>query len=69
MCRCWCAGSLRAEEDAAPKLAVSSIQALEDVKVKLPQNVRIKVTLDRATDQTLLSLQRHDQRGARARAS
>jgi DNA polymerase III subunit alpha len=50
-------GQLRAEEDAAPKLAVSSIQALEDVKVKLPQNVRIKVTLDRATDQTLLSLQ------------
>jgi DNA polymerase III subunit alpha len=50
-------GQLRAEEDAAPKLAVSSIQALEDVKVRLPQNVRIKVTLDRATDQTLLSLQ------------
>jgi DNA polymerase-3 subunit alpha len=49
-------GQLRAEEDAAPKLAVSSIQALEDVKVKLPQNVRIRVTLDRATDQTLLSL-------------
>jgi DNA polymerase-3 subunit alpha len=49
-------GQLRAEEDAAPKLAVSSIQALEDVKVKLPQNVRIQVTLDRATDQTLLSL-------------
>jgi DNA polymerase-3 subunit alpha len=24
--------------------------------VKLPQNVRIKVTLDRATDQTLISL-------------
>src|SRR6202051_1613508 len=49
-------GQLRAEEDAAPKLAVSSVQALEDVKVRLPQNVRIKVTLDRATDQTLLSL-------------
>ncbi len=49
-------GQLRAEEDAAPKLCVSSIQALEDVKVKLPQSVRIKVTLDRATDQTLISL-------------
>ncbi|MDQ1692754.1 MAG: polymerase subunit alpha, partial [Acidobacteriaceae bacterium] len=49
-------GQIRAEEDAAPKLAVSSIQALEDVKVKLPQNVRIKITLDRSTDQTLLSL-------------
>jgi DNA polymerase-3 subunit alpha len=49
-------GQLRAEEDAAPKLCLSSIQALEDVKVKLPQSVRIKVTLDRATDQTLISL-------------
>jgi DNA polymerase-3 subunit alpha len=49
-------GQLRAEEDAAPKLAVSSIQALEDVRVKLPQSVRIKVTLDRSNDQTLISL-------------
>ncbi|MGI8771682.1 MAG: DNA polymerase III subunit alpha [Acidobacteriaceae bacterium] len=49
-------GQLRAEEDAAPKLCLSSIQALEDVKVRLPQSVRIKVTLDRATDQTLISL-------------
>jgi DNA polymerase-3 subunit alpha len=49
-------GQLRAEEDAAPKLCLSSIQALEDVRVKLPQSVRIKVTLDRATDQTLISL-------------
>jgi DNA polymerase-3 subunit alpha len=49
-------GQLRAEEDAAPKLCLSSIQALEDVKVKLPQSVRIKVTLDQATDQTLISL-------------
>jgi DNA polymerase-3 subunit alpha len=49
-------GQLRAEEDAANKLCVSSIQALEDVRVKLPQSVRIKVTLDRSTDQTLISL-------------
>ena len=49
-------GQLRAEEDAAPKLCLSSIQALEDVRVRLPQSVRIKVTLDRATDQTLISL-------------
>ena len=27
--------------------ALSSIQALEDVKVKLPQNVRIRVTLEK----------------------
>jgi DNA polymerase-3 subunit alpha len=49
-------GQLRAEEEAANKLAVSSIQALEDVRVKLPQSVRIKVTLDRSSDQTLISL-------------
>ncbi len=49
-------GQLRAEEDAAPKLCVSSIQPLDDVRVRLPLSVRIKVTLDRASDQTLLSL-------------
>ena len=38
-------GALRGEEDSAPKLAVSSIQALEDVKVKLPDSLRIKVPL------------------------
>jgi DNA polymerase-3 subunit alpha len=49
-------GQLRAEEDAAPKLCVSSIQALEDVKVKLPQNVRIRIPLERASDATLHEL-------------
>lgn len=38
-------GSLRGEEDSAPKLALSSIQALEDVKLVLPQALRIKVPL------------------------
>ena len=46
-------GSCARREDAAPKLAVSSIQALEDVKVRLPQNVRIKVTLERASEAML----------------
>jgi DNA polymerase III subunit alpha len=49
-------GQLRCEEDAAPKLCVGSVQALEDVKVKLPQNVRIRVPLDRANSATLLEL-------------
>ncbi len=43
--RCSSAASLRGEEDSAPKLAVSSIQALEDVKLKLPEALRIKVPL------------------------
>ena len=38
-------GSLRGDEDAAPKLAISSIQALEDVKIKLPDALRIRVPL------------------------
>jgi DNA polymerase-3 subunit alpha len=49
-------GQLRCEEDAAPKLCVSSVQALEDVKLKLPQSVRIRVQLDRASDATLAEL-------------
>src|SRR5271156_1588670 len=49
-------GQLRAEEDAAPKLAVSSVQALEDIKVRLPQNVRIRVPLERASEATLFEL-------------
>jgi DNA polymerase-3 subunit alpha len=38
-------GVLRGEEDSAPKLALSNIQALEDVKIKLPDSLRIKVPL------------------------
>jgi DNA polymerase III subunit alpha len=38
-------GSLRGEEDAAPKLSISSIQALEDIKIKLPEALRISVPL------------------------
>ncbi|HEY4356460.1 MAG TPA: DNA polymerase III subunit alpha, partial [Acidobacteriaceae bacterium] len=38
-------GSLRGEEDSAPKLAISNIQALEDVKIKLPDALRIRVPL------------------------
>ncbi|HEY4380569.1 MAG TPA: DNA polymerase III subunit alpha [Acidobacteriaceae bacterium] len=38
-------GVLRGEEDSAPKLSLSSIQALEDVQLKLPGSLRIKVSL------------------------
>jgi DNA polymerase-3 subunit alpha len=46
-------GSLRGEEDAAPKISVSSVQALEDVKLKLPDALRIKVPLH-SSDEALL---------------
>jgi DNA polymerase-3 subunit alpha len=49
-------GQLRAEEDAAPKIAVSSVQALEDVKLKLPSKVLIRVPLERASDAMLVEL-------------
>jgi DNA polymerase-3 subunit alpha len=38
-------GTLRGDEDAAPKLAVTGIQALEDIKLKLPDALRIRVPL------------------------
>ncbi|MDE3106039.1 MAG: DNA polymerase III subunit alpha, partial [Acidobacteriota bacterium] len=47
-------GALRGEEDSAPKLAISGIQALEDVKIKLPESLRIKVPLH-SPDQQLLT--------------
>ena len=47
---------LRGEEDAAPKLSVTAIQALEDVKIRLPNNVRIRISLDRVSDTTLVEL-------------
>jgi DNA polymerase-3 subunit alpha len=38
-------GVLRGEEDAAPKLSISNIRALEDIKLKLPESLRIRVPL------------------------
>jgi len=49
-------GMLMGEEDSAPKISVSGIQPLEDVKVKLPNAVRIRISLDRATDEMLASV-------------
>ena len=44
-------GVLMGEEDAAPKISVSCISALEEVQVKLPAGVRIRINLDRATEE------------------
>jgi DNA polymerase-3 subunit alpha len=49
-------GQLMGEEDAAPKIAVSQVQALEEVQVKLPGGVRIKINLDHATEDVLAQL-------------
>jgi DNA polymerase-3 subunit alpha len=49
-------GSLRGDEDAAPKLSVSAITALEDVKIKLPDALRIRVPLHSPDDALLTKL-------------
>jgi DNA polymerase-3 subunit alpha len=49
-------GSLTGDDDAAPKIAVSSIQALEEVQVKLPTMLRIRINLDRANDEMFVGL-------------
>ena len=49
-------GVLMGDEDAAPKIAVSSIQSLDEVQVKLPVGVRIRINLDRATEEMFAGL-------------
>ena len=49
-------GVLMGDEDAAPKISVSSIVSLEEVQVKLPSGVRIRINLDRATEEMLAGL-------------
>jgi len=44
------------DDDAASKISVSSIQALEDVQVKLPAGVRIRINLDRASEEMFAAL-------------
>jgi DNA polymerase III subunit alpha len=49
-------GTLMGDEDAAPKIAINSITPLEQVQVKLPTGVRIRINLERATEQMLSEL-------------
>jgi DNA polymerase-3 subunit alpha len=49
-------GVLMGDEDSAPKISVNSIQPLDDVQVKLPSAVRIRINLDRATEESLSAL-------------
>ena len=51
-------GSLRGEEDSAPKLSISQITALEDVKIKLPDALRIRVPLHSSDDALLGKLEK-----------
>jgi DNA polymerase III subunit alpha len=49
-------GMLMGDEDSAPKISVSNIQSLEAVQVKLPTGVRIRISLDRATEELMASV-------------
>ena len=49
-------GTIMKEEDAAPKISISGIQSLEEVQVKLPSGIRIRINLELATDAILAEL-------------
>ena len=49
-------GVLMGEEDSAPKISISSIVSLDDVQVKLPNGVRIRINLDLASEEMFAEL-------------
>jgi DNA polymerase-3 subunit alpha len=49
-------GTLIGEEDSAPKLAISSLQPLDDVQVRLPGGVRLRLNLEIASEELLSTL-------------
>src|SRR5579884_980698 len=49
-------GSVRVEEGANPKLAISNIQSLDEAKPKLPRSLRIRLPLDAARPETVDAL-------------
>jgi DNA polymerase-3 subunit alpha len=49
-------GTLMGGDDAAPKISISQIKALDEVEVKLPTGIRIRLNLDLATEATLAEL-------------
>ncbi|HEY1648606.1 MAG TPA: DNA polymerase III subunit alpha [Terracidiphilus sp.] len=49
-------GTLTGDEDAAPKISINGIVALEQVQVKLPAGVRIRINLERATEEMFAEL-------------
>ncbi|MGB7985833.1 MAG: DNA polymerase III subunit alpha [Terracidiphilus sp.] len=51
-------GTLTGDEDTPPKIAVSGIQSLDDVQVKLPAGIRIRINLERASEEMFEALKR-----------
>ncbi len=48
--------SVRVEEGASPKIAISQLTPLEEAKPKLPRQIRIRLGLDAATEATIDAL-------------
>ena len=44
------------DEDAAPKISINLVTALDDVQVKMPAGVRIRINLERASEEMLSDL-------------
>jgi DNA polymerase-3 subunit alpha len=49
-------GVLTGEEESAPKLAISGIQPLDEVQVRLPTGVRLRLNLEIASEELFASL-------------
>ena len=49
-------GSLMGDEDSAPKLQISGIQHLDDVQVRLPTGVRLRLNLEVASEELFATL-------------
>jgi len=49
-------GTLMGDEDSAPKISLTSIQPLDAVQVKLPGGIRIRISLDRVTEEIFVAL-------------
>jgi DNA polymerase-3 subunit alpha len=49
-------GAIRVEEGSNPKIAISTISSLDDVKPKLPRALRIRLLLDNALPETVDAL-------------
>jgi DNA polymerase-3 subunit alpha len=49
-------GTLTGDDESAPKISVSSIVSLDEVQVKLPMGVRIRINLDKATEDMFAGL-------------
>ena len=49
-------GTLTGDEDSAPKISINGLMALEEVQVKLPAGIRIRINLERATEEMFAGL-------------